>query len=102
MSLESTYQLRYESKNMKDRVTAAVAQGAGDIRNEDPATPNHESRMEWADYAFANTQGIAEQAMWDVVMNPAINSAGEASTDNDILFAVNTWINAVIPIPPPA
>jgi hypothetical protein len=102
MSLESTYQLRYESKNMRDRVTAALAKSAGDIKNEDPGTPNHENRITWADYAFANTTGIAENAMWDVVMNPAINVAGEAATDNDIQFAVNSWVNAVIPIPPAA
>jgi hypothetical protein len=101
MSLENTYYLRYESKNMKDRVTAAVSKSAGDIKNEDPGTPNHDSRIEWANYAFANAQGIADQAMWDVVWNPAINAAGEASTDNDIQFAVNSWVNANIPIPPP-
>jgi hypothetical protein len=84
---------------MKDRVTAAVVQGAGDIKNEDPSTPNHENRIAWADYAFANSQGIAENAMWDVVMNPAINAAGEAATDQDILFVVNSWINATIPPP---
>jgi hypothetical protein len=101
MSLENTYYLRYESKNMKDRVTAAISKSAGDIKNEDPGTPNHENRIEWANFAFANTQSLADQAMWDVVWNPAINAAGEASTDNDIQFAVNTWVNENIPIPPP-
>jgi hypothetical protein len=87
---------------MNGRVTAAVGHNAANILNEDPATPNHDARMDWANMALANSQSIAEQAMWDVVLNPAINEAGDAATDNDILFAVSSWINKVIPIPPPA
>jgi hypothetical protein len=85
---------------MKSRVTAAVAQLSADITNEDPGTPNHEARESWAEMALANSQGIAENAMWTVVMNPTINSAGEAATDNDILFATSVWINDNLPVPP--
>jgi hypothetical protein len=98
-SLAETYRLRYDDPEMKNRVTAAMAQNAGNIRNEDPTTPE---RQQWADYAFANTQSLAEQAMWDVVMNPTINNAGDTATDQDILFVVSSWINMIIPPPPPA
>jgi hypothetical protein len=100
MALIDTYNLRYESATMKNRVTAAVAQNAADILNEDPATPNYENRQAWANAALQNSPGIAEQAMWDVVMNPTINAAGDAATDQDILFVVSSWINENIPIPP--
>ncbi len=97
--LIDTYNLRYENPAMKGRVTAAVAHNSADILNEAPSTPNHVGRVEWANMALANSQGIAENAMWSVVMNPAINAAGDAATDNDILFAVSAWINANIPAP---
>jgi len=100
MALIDTYNLRYTSETMKSRVTAAVAQNAADIINEDPATPNHENREQWANFALANTPGIAENAMWSVVMNPTINAAGDNATDQDILFATSSWINANIPAPP--
>jgi hypothetical protein len=100
-SLSETNRLRYNDPEMKGRVTAAVGHNAANILNEDPGTPNHEARVTWADSALANSQGYAEQAMWDVVLNPAINEAGDAATDNDILFAVSSWINKVVPIPPP-
>jgi hypothetical protein len=102
MALLDTYTLRYNSEPMKSRVTAAVAQCSADILNEDPATPNHANREEWANFALNNSQGIAEQAMWSVVMNPTINAAGENATDQDILFVVSSWINDNIPPPPPA
>lgn len=99
MALIDTYNLRYGSENMKSRVTAAVAQLSADITNEAPGTPNHEARASWAEMALANAQGIGENAMWSVVMNPTINAAGEAATDSDILFATSAWINANIPVP---
>jgi hypothetical protein len=102
MALIDTYNLRYESETMKSRVTAAVAQNAADILNEDPTTPNYDARQGWATTTLNNTQGIAESAMWTVVMNPTVNSAGEAATDQDILFVVSSWINDTIPAPPPA
>jgi hypothetical protein len=98
-SLAETYRLRYDDPDMKNRVTAAVAQNSADILNEDPTT---DERKQWAEFAMANTQGIAENAMWTVVMNPTINNAGDAATDQDILFVVSSWINDNIPAPPPA
>jgi hypothetical protein len=82
---------------MTQRVTAAVAQNSADILNEDPTT---DERKQWAEFAMANTKGIAENAMWTVVMNPTINTAGDAATDQDILFVVSSWINDTIPAPP--
>lgn len=101
MALIDTYNLRYTSETMKSRVTAAVAQDAADILNEDPGTPNHENRKQWAEMAMANSPTFAENAMWTVVMNPTINAAGDAASDQDILFVVSSWINDNIPAPPP-
>lgn len=97
--LIDTYGLRYTSDNIKQRVTAAVAQLSADITHEDPGTPEREA---WAEMALANTTEIAESAMWTVVMNPTINSAGEACTDQDILYATSVWINDNMPPPPAA
>ena len=92
-TLLQTFNLRYESANLKNRVTAAIAKAAQDILNESPATTNHTVRMAWANRSLIATQEEAERLMWGVLANSTIAAAGEASSDNDIQFVVNSLID---------
>ena len=92
-TLLEIYQLRYQSANIRDRVTAAVAKAAQDILAEDPGTENHAARLTWAKNALVNTASEAERFLWAVCGNATIQAAGEAATDNDIQYVVNGNIN---------
>jgi len=78
---------------MKSRVAVAVAKAATDILNEAPATPNHTERVAWANVALVGAEDVAEQMLWSIVQNATIQAAGLDSTDNDIQFVVNSFID---------
>jgi len=92
-TLLELYNLRYTSSGLKNRLTAAIADAAQDVLNEDAGTANHTQRVKWANASLANASGMAESMMWGLVGNATIASAGEAATDNDILFVVAGLIN---------
>lgn len=94
MAYLDTYNLRYTSANLKNRTVVAVAKAAYDILNEDAGTANHANRVIWANQALADAQGKAEQMMWGLVTNATIAAAGDAATDNDVQFVVNSYINS--------
>ena len=89
---------------MRPRVAAAIANAAEDIENEDPATPNHEARLAWAESMLAGgvwnadpaTADETDKIMWRVGLNPTIAAAGENATDNDIQFVVNSLLDMLI------
>jgi len=72
----------------------AVAKAAYDILNEDAGTANHANRVIWANQTLADAKSKAEQMMWGLVTNATIAAAGDAATDNDIQFVVNSYINS--------
>jgi hypothetical protein len=92
-TLLELYNLRYTSAGLKNRLTAAIADAAQDVLNEDAATTNHAQRVKWATAALANAPGMAESMMWGLVGNATVAAAGDASTDNDILFVVASLID---------
>jgi hypothetical protein len=94
MAYLDTYNLRYESANLLNRTTVAVAKAAYDILNEDPGYTNHANRVIWARQALGDTKSKAEQMMWGVVTNATIAAAGDDATDNDIQFVVNSYIDS--------
>ncbi len=91
-TLEQIYNLRFQG-TLKPRVTAAVAKAAADVMNEDPGTANHAARVAWAKAALQDAQAAAEEMLWGVVGNATIQASGDASTDNDIQFVVNSLVN---------
>lgn len=88
------YALRF-SENMKKRVTVAIAVAAQNILAEDGGTTNHANRVIWADEALKDAQLMAEKIMWRVLGNASIAANGEASSDSDIQFVVNSLIDFV-------
>ena len=80
--------------NLVQKVCAAVAIAAEDIRTEDESTVNHEARLQWARSALQNVDGMARQMMW-VLMAQNSNATAvqiENATDAAIQNAVNNAI----------
>lgn len=99
MNLQDTYKLRYNDADFKGRLTAAVAVFAQSLVSEDPATPNHSNRLNFAQTLLSpgNTEAYVESSYWAVIANPAVQAAGTTSSDADIQVAVNSVLTAQIP-----
>lgn len=79
------------------RVRFAVLRAAYDVRNEDPATPDHDDRVNWAARVLDDSQQIDYgRVAIGVVLNPAIGAAGAAATDADIQFQVNSMVPELV------
>jgi len=87
-----TYNLRYQSQTLRPRVAVACVRAAQDILNESPATTDHAKRVAWANSSMSNADGMADRMMWGLIGNSTIQSLGDAATDNDIQFVVNSLI----------
>ena len=94
-TLTDIYNLR-GSGALKARVTAAIAKAAQDIINEAPDTASHAARLVWAKESLLHADDAAEKMMWAVVGNASIQATGEACTDNDVQFVVNSNVNQFI------
>lgn len=94
-TLTAIYNLR-GSGALKARVTAAIAKAAQDVITEAANTPSHTERLAWAKKSLLNADAAAEEMMWAVVGNASIQATGEACSDNDVQFVVNSNINQFI------
>lgn len=94
MSLASDFSL-ISNTLFKGRVTMAILKAANDIKGESPSAPNHVERLAWANSLtdFGKADQMAGYFLPNVVANPAISTAGESATDNDLLFTVNSLVN---------
>jgi len=92
MALIDQYNLKSNAE-FKARIASAIAKASNNIINEDPGTTNHTERLVWAKNAIINAETVAEQMLWLVVQNPTIQTNGLSSSDNDIEFVVNSYIN---------
>ena len=80
------------------RVMGACMKAAWDIINEDAGTDNHANRLVWAldvVSGYAAAEARAKTIFGLVLSNATIQTSGDASTDNDIQFVVNGFINTV-------
>lgn len=94
MATYSELYLLSGNMNLIQKVCAAVAIAAEDIRTEDESTVNHEARLQWARGALNNVDGMARQMMW-VLMAQNSNATAdqiENATDAAIQNAVNNAI----------
>ncbi len=87
------YNLRFTATTLKSRVASAIAKAAQDVLNESDQTENHANRIVWARAGLNDARAMAERMMWGVLGNATIASEGDASTDNDVQFVVNSLIN---------
>lgn len=79
------------------RCRVALWIAADSIIAEDPATPNHEARVNWALTAQQNRLHLTQENLAQAVLrNPSIAANPGASSDSDIQFQVNSLIDWLI------
>lgn len=98
----SSYALRYGIPSVQQQIEVAVITAAQNIFNEDPATPDHTNRWNWASWANKNSSVAWLPFAWPVAMNPAIQGSiqtdpsGQGVKDSDVQFVVDSTLPAVI------
>ena len=97
MNLQETYKLRFQDADFKGRVIAAIGKFAHNVQSEDPNTPNHANRLNYAQTWLAQVDGIADNILWSVVSTDSIQATGTASDDTTIQAVVNSVLTAQIP-----
>jgi hypothetical protein len=98
----TSYAIRYSTPHLSQQTEVAVVTAAGQIVNEDPATPDHANRLAWANWAIPNSSVAWQSFAWPVASNPAIITAitadpsGSTVLDSDVQFVVNSNLDTVI------
>ena len=77
---------------LKQRFKAARLKAAWDILNEGDIT-FHEERLAWASGIINNYDVDLSVEYLLFLSNPTIQTSGNASTDNDIQFVVNSFVD---------
>jgi hypothetical protein len=72
--------------DLRNKIAAAIAHKADQIRSEADTVPNNANRRLWAKEAFANPEAMAARMIW------AILAANQAQTVNNILGATDAAI----------
>lgn len=86
------------SASLKQRFTVAVEKAAYDVLNESSATQHYYERRGWATRVIASAASAEDYGQrfmrLGVIGNGTLQAAGEAATDNDIQFIVNSLVNS--------
>jgi len=87
-----------QSGLLKAKFLAACLKASYAIVNEDGGTANHVNRLAWANSVLngtvAEVEALAFQHLrYAIASNATLQSAGDAATDNDVEFIVNSQIN---------
>jgi len=87
-----------QSGLLKAKFIGACLKAAYDIVNEDAGTSNHANRVTWANVVLTGTVAEVEAAAmqhvrYAIASNATLQSAGDAATDNDVQFIVNSQID---------
>ena len=89
----SSYALRYGIPSVQQQIEVAVVHASEDIFNEDPATPDHTNRWNWASWANKNSSVAWNPFAWPVALNATIQASiqadpsGQTVQDSDVQFA---------------
>lgn len=85
--------------NWQGRCQVALWKAAHDILAEDPGTPDHERRHDWAVSALRDQLTITpKQIAMQVLRNATIAANPSAATDSDIQFQVNSVLGDLLTI----
>ena len=87
-----------QSGLLKAKFIAACLKAAYAISNEDPGTSNHANRVTWAGIILNGTVSEVEASAmqhlrYAIASNATLQTVGDAATDNDVEFIVNSQIN---------
>lgn len=75
------------------RVKVSCLKYASFITIEPQDTPAHITRLKWAQQTFQSPDGVASQVTPSAVMDPAVQEAGAAITDDALQSAVENAVN---------
>ena len=95
-TLLEKYALLHSDGDLWRKAEAAAWQAATDIINEDPGTTNHAARLTWANGVLGSPASVANVTAWvtanrmKILENATLQTNGNASTDNDVQFVVNS------------
>ena len=84
-----------ENATLRNRAAAAAMNAARDVLNEDVGTANHAARIKWAASVFQDINAAGRDMIAFLAANAAVVSVGDAATDNDIQFVVNSSIDSI-------
>jgi hypothetical protein len=91
MTFEESYQLGVDP-TWRARCQTAGLQAAANVMSEAPATVGHDLRIAWANKVLLNPSLESQAIAFGVAAQPGI--IGASATDQDILFTVNSLVNA--------
>lgn len=80
----------------RGRVKVACLKFADSIMIEAASVPAHNARLRWAQQAFQSPDGVSSQVQPPTVMDPAVQTAGAAITDNMLQGAVEGVVNKIL------
>lgn len=66
------------------------------ISNEATTVPAHVTRLAWAQKTFDNSENAVNEIMPILIMDPKVQAAGTAITDEDLQSALETSVNKTI------
>lgn len=78
---------------LRSRIESAMDKSAVEILNEDGATANHAERVLWAKDVLYSDVDMVDKMMGLFTQNATLQADGNDSTDNDIQFIVNSYID---------
>lgn len=93
MAYLDTYNLRYDSTNLRKKTSVSIANAAVDILNEDPGTSLHSLRLQWANDGLSDTETMTERMMWGVITDSTVAIQGDAASDSQVQDALNSVVN---------
>lgn len=87
-----------QSGTLRAKFIAACLKASYAIANEDAGTANHANRLTWANAilngSIAEVEAKAGQHLrYAMASNATLQTVGEAATDNDVEYIVNSQIN---------
>jgi len=98
MSLQAVYEASTDT-TFQGRCVVATWIAAQAILAENPQTPKHAQRKDWATTILRSTQKITPQVLAiQVLQNPSIAANPTLASDGDIQFQVNSIIDTLIAI----
>ena len=95
MALQELYEAFVGENDFWKRVAGACMIAAIGIAEEDPATPNHADRVQWALSVRDNVKAIArsQEALAAILQNPTISADVENATDANIQAVVDSLVD---------
>ena len=92
LTYQEIYKLMHEVGALWEKSEVACFKAAVDVLNEDTGTTNHANRVLWAQ-AVLLSNAKSNEMKYHILQNATIQALGNASTDNDVQFVVNSLID---------